>query len=120
MTRMPSALTTERVRRDVEVVASAGLDLPTFLAEIEASMARVLRPVATCIATIDPATAIVTSDYKFGDLAGRDEHDLVWGLIEYGGEEPTSFADVAAMPGCATRCTCTPAATRCGHFACAT
>lgn len=99
---MPSALTTERVRRDVEVVASAGLDMPTFLAEIEASMARVLRPVATCIATIDPATTIVTSDYKFGDIAGRDEHDLLWGLIEYGGEEHTSFADVAAMPGRAT------------------
>jgi DNA-binding CsgD family transcriptional regulator len=99
MAPMPSALTVERVRRDVEVVASAGLDLPTFLEEIVTSMRRVLRPVATCVATIDPATSIVTSDYKFGDLAGRDEHDLLWGLIEYGGEETTSFADVATMPG---------------------
>jgi DNA-binding CsgD family transcriptional regulator len=98
---MANALTAERVRRDVEVVASAGLDLPTFLAEIEASLCRVLRPVATCVATIDPATTIVTSDYKFGDLAGRDEHDVLWGLIEYGGEEHTSFTEVAAMPGSA-------------------
>jgi DNA-binding CsgD family transcriptional regulator len=96
---MPSALTMERVRRDVEVVASAGLDLPTFLAEIEGSIARVLRPVATCIATIDPATTIVTSDYKFGDLAGRDEHDMLWGLVEYGSDDPTTFADLAAVPG---------------------
>ena len=96
---MPSALTAERVRRDVEVVASAGLDLPTFLAEVEASLRRVLRPIATCVATVDPATSIVTSDYKFGDLAGRDEHDVLWGLIEYGGEERTSFVDIAAMPG---------------------
>jgi DNA-binding CsgD family transcriptional regulator len=101
MSAMPSALTAERVRRDVEVVASAGLDLPTFLAEIEASLCRVLRPVATCVATIDPATTIVTSDYKFGGLAGRDEHDVLWGLIEYGGDELTSFVDVAAMPGSA-------------------
>lgn len=96
---MASSLTLERVRRDVEVVAAAGLDLATFLAEIDESIRRVLRPVATCIATIDPTTSLLTSTYKFGDLRGRDEHDLEWGLIEYGGEESTSFLDVAAMPG---------------------
>ncbi len=96
---MPSALTMERVRRDVEVVASAGLDLPTFLTEIESSIARVLRPVATCIATIDPTTAMITSDYKFGDLAGRDEHDMLWGLVEYSSDDPTTFADLAVVRG---------------------
>jgi DNA-binding CsgD family transcriptional regulator len=98
MAIVPSALTAERVRRDVEVVASAGLDLASFLAEAEASMRRALRPVATCIATLDPATSLLTSTYKFGDLAGRDEHDLEWGLIEYGGEETTSFIDIATTP----------------------
>lgn len=93
-----SALTAERVRRDVEVVAAAGLDLPTFLAEIDVSVRRVLRPVATCVATVDPTTSLLTSTYKFGDLYGRDEHDLEWGLIEYNGDEPTSFLDVAATP----------------------
>lgn len=88
----------ERVRRDVEVVATAGLDLPTFLSEIDESINRFLRPIATCIATIDPTTSLLTSTYKFGDLYGRDDHDLEWGLIEYGGVEPTSFLDVAATP----------------------
>ncbi|MCB0966937.1 MAG: hypothetical protein KDB37_08890, partial [Ilumatobacter sp.] len=91
---MSRALTAERVRRDVEVVATAGLDLPTFLSEIDASVSRVLRPVATCIATLDPTTRLLTSTYKFGDLLGRDDHDLEWGLIEYGGDERTSFLDV--------------------------
>ncbi len=96
---MSPGLLAERVRRDVEVVASAGLELPTFLSEIEQSISRVLRPIATCIATIDPTTSLLTSTYKFGDLYGRDQHDLEWGLIEYGGAETTSFLDVAATPG---------------------
>ncbi len=96
---MLSALTAERVRRDVEVVAAAGLDLPTFLAEVDVSVRRVLRPAATCVATVDPTTSLLTSTYKFGDLYGNDDHDLEWGLIEYGGDEPTSFIDVAATPG---------------------
>jgi DNA-binding CsgD family transcriptional regulator len=93
---MPTPLTVERVRRDVEVVATAGLDLATFLSEVDASIGRVLRPVATCVATVDPTTSLLTSTYKFGDLFGRDEHDLEWGMIEYGGEETTTFLDVAA------------------------
>lgn len=95
---MTSSLTAERVRRDVEVVATAGLDLATFLSEVDQSIRRVLRPVATCVATVDPTTSLLTSTFKFGDLHGRDEHDLEWGMIEYGGEEPTSFIDVAATP----------------------
>ena len=39
---MSSALMAERVRRDVEVVATAGLELPTFLSEIDESVSRVL------------------------------------------------------------------------------
>jgi DNA-binding CsgD family transcriptional regulator len=96
--RMASPLTVERVRRDVEVVATAGLDLATFLSEVDVSIRRVLRPVATCVATVDPTTSLLTSTYKFGDLYGRDERDLEWGMIEYGGEETTSFLDIAATP----------------------
>lgn len=97
--RMASPLTVERVRRDVEVVAAAGLDLATFLSEVDASIRRVLRPVATCVATVDPTTSLLTSTYKFGDLRGKDEHDLEWGMIEYGGDEDTTFLDIAATPG---------------------
>ncbi len=95
---MPSTLTAERVRRDVEIVSAAGLDLPTFLTEIDDSVRRVLRPAATCVATVDPTTSLLTSTYKFGDLYGNDDHDLEWGMIEYGGDEPTSFIDLAATP----------------------
>jgi len=37
---MPEGLVAERVRRDVDVVARAGLDLDTFLEEALASVAR--------------------------------------------------------------------------------
>lgn len=91
---MSSALAAERVRRDVEVLALAGLDLATFMAEVDLSINRVLRASAMCAATIDPTTNLLTSSYKFGDLAGRHERDLEWSLIEYGGDEPTSFIDM--------------------------
>ncbi len=91
---MQRALTAERVCGDVEVLARAGLDLVTFLAEAEASMTRALQSSATCVATLDPATSLLTSTYKFGDLAGRDEHDLEWSLIEFGGDEPTAFREL--------------------------
>lgn len=93
---MHSALTAERVRRDVEVLSHAGLDLATFLSEVDVSIQRVLDAVATCAATIDPTTRLLTSTYKFGDLTGRDERDLEWGMIEYGGDEATAFADLHA------------------------
>ncbi len=89
---MASALTRERVRRDVEVVARAGLDIDTFLAEAVDSLHRAVPYVAACLATVDPSTELLTGTRKYGDLFGRDSHDHEWGLLEYGSIEPTAFS----------------------------
>jgi DNA-binding CsgD family transcriptional regulator len=89
---MASELTLERVRRDVEVISRAGLDTASFVAEFSASLMRAVPHTASCMATFDPATNLLTSTYKFGDLAGHDENDHQWGLVEYGEDDPTSFA----------------------------
>lgn len=94
---MASALTMERVRSDVEVLSRAGLDIASFLAEIEESIARAVPHVAACMCTVDPATHLLTSTYKFGDLYGNDAEDLLWGLLEYGVAEETSFPRLFGM-----------------------
>ncbi len=99
---MASELTLERVRRDVEVVARAGLDTSTFVAEFEASLGRAVPHVATCMATVDPATRLLTGTYKFGDLREDDRNDHLWALMEYGGTDSTTFFDLAdrERPAC--------------------
>jgi DNA-binding CsgD family transcriptional regulator len=90
-----SALTRERVRRDVDVLAHAGLDTATFLAEVYESLHRAVPSSAACVATVDPATQLTTGAFKFGELAGRDDTDELWGMLEYGEVEPTSFTELA-------------------------
>jgi DNA-binding CsgD family transcriptional regulator len=90
-----SALTLERVRRDVEVVAHAGLDLDTFLAESVESLARAVPWASACMATHDPGTHLLTSARKYGVLREVESHDHQWGLIEYGDPEPSSFTELA-------------------------
>ena len=92
---MPSGLTAERVRRDVEVVARAGLDIDTFLVEAVDSLGRAVPHVAACLATVDPSTELLTGTRKYGDLLGRDSHDHEWGLIEYGTVEDTAFTEMS-------------------------
>lgn len=92
---VPSVLTRERVRRDVEVLARAGLDTATFLTEVYESLQRAVPSDAACVATLDPATQLATGAFKFGDLAARNDTDELWGLLEYGHVEPTSFAELA-------------------------
>jgi DNA-binding CsgD family transcriptional regulator len=92
---MATALTVERVRRDVEVVAHAGLDLDTFMEEAVTSVARAVPWVGACLATHDPSTLIATSARKYGALRDRNEGDHEWGLIEYGTVEPTAFTSMA-------------------------
>jgi DNA-binding CsgD family transcriptional regulator len=93
---MTGGLTAERVRRDVEVVAHAGLDLDTFLAEAVESVARAVPWVAACLATHDPSTHMLTSARKYGHLRDVNSHDHEFGLIEYGTVEPTAFTELAA------------------------
>ncbi len=85
----------QRVLRDVEVVARAGLDLNTFMTEALDSIGRAVPHVAACVATVDPSTLLLTGTYKFGDLHGRDEHDDEWGLREYGEPEVDAFISLA-------------------------
>jgi len=92
---VPSALTFERVRRDVEVLSRAGLDADGFLTEVIDSLGRALPSDAACVASIDPATGLATGAYKFGALAGRLGTDELWGLTEYGHVEPTSYSELA-------------------------
>lgn len=107
----------QRVLRDVEVLARAGLDLESFLGEALSSLGRAVPHVAACAATVDPSTLLLTSTYKFGDLRGRDEHDHEWGLLEFGAAEATSFTELAhrAVPAAAVRAQ-TPGSVRLNDF----
>lgn len=89
------ALTRDRVRQDVDLVARAGLDVNDFLDETIASVQRAVPWVAACLCTHDPATHLLTSARKFGHLVGREEHDEEFGLVEYGAHDDTSFAQLA-------------------------
>ncbi len=90
------SLIAQRVLRDVEVVARAGLDADTFFAEAVASLERAVPHVAACVGTFDPSTLLLTGSHKYGDLRGRDDHDHEWGLVEYGWGEETAYAQMAA------------------------
>jgi DNA-binding CsgD family transcriptional regulator len=92
---VPSSLTAERVRRDVDVLARAGLDTATFLDELDESLRRAVPYTAACVPIFDPATRLVTGTRKFGDLVGQDEKDLEWGLIEYGEDGVDTFTALA-------------------------
>ncbi len=92
---MVTGLLRERVRRDVEVVAHAGLDVETFAEEAIASLGRALPFDGACLATTDPGTRLLTGARKYGGLAGRNEHDQEFGLVEYGQADPTSFTTLA-------------------------
>jgi DNA-binding CsgD family transcriptional regulator len=95
---MASALTSERVRRDVEVVSRAGLDLDSFLEETVESISRAVPWVSACVATHDPSTHLLTSARKYGHLRHVNTHDHEFGLIEYGTVEPTAFTEIAQSP----------------------
>lgn len=91
-----SSLAAERVRRDVEVLARAGLDLDTFVSESLTSLRRALPFDSVCVGTLDPSTGLLTGTFKFGNLLGVDEHDHEWGVREYGTDEPDSFSRMVA------------------------
>lgn len=95
---MPRGLTAERVRRDVDVVARAGLDLDTFLEEAVESVRRAVPWAAACLATHDPGTHLLTSARKYGHLRDVNSHDHEFGLMEYGTVEPTAFTELALAP----------------------
>ena len=85
-----STLTAERVRGDIEVLSRAGLELEEFLSEAVASVGRAVPSVAVCIGTHDPATYMLTSARKYGDLHGQNDQDMAFGQLEYDSTEATS------------------------------
>jgi DNA-binding NarL/FixJ family response regulator len=91
---MATGLMAQRVLRDVEVVARAGLDIDSFLEEALDSVNRAVPHVASCMATVDPSTLLLTGTRKFGLLRGVDSHDHDWGLVEYGTSEPSAFRNL--------------------------
>ena len=88
-------LAVERVTRDVDCLSRAGLCVDEFFAEVLDSLGRVLPTEGACVATADPATGLVTSSRKYGDLVHRNTHDHEWGLREYGDVEETTFVRMA-------------------------
>ena len=98
---MPTGLTAERVRQDVDVVARAGLDIESFLEEAVESVRRAVPWVGACLATDDPGTQLLTGARKYGDLR-RERAGPQLRLIEYGTAEPTSFTELPA-PGSGPR-----------------
>jgi len=94
-TLVSRAVRAERVRGDLDVLSRAGLDLATFLTEANESLVRAMPAASTCIATMDPSTAMLTGHRKWGDMLGADSLDWEWCLMEYGSPEPTSFQHLA-------------------------
>ncbi|MYR08889.1 LuxR family transcriptional regulator [Gordonia sp. SID5947] len=92
---MATALTAERVRRDIDVLSHAGLGVSEFIAESVASLTRAVPHSAACAATVDPHTLLLTSVRKYGSLVGQNTHDDEWSLIEYGTVESSAFRELA-------------------------
>ncbi|MGW5435565.1 helix-turn-helix transcriptional regulator [Nocardia asteroides] len=92
---MRSRLLPERVRSDIDVLSRAGLDLDEFLVEATDAVRRAVPAVAACVGTHDPATMMLTSARKYGSLISDNEHDMLFGVIEYGTEDATSFRSLA-------------------------
>lgn len=91
---MASALAVGRARSDIDVISRAGLPLHSFMDEAVAALENVVPFVAACVSTLDPATTMVSSARKMGELDGRNEQDVAWSQIEYGSDDPTSITEL--------------------------
>ena len=97
--RVVPALTAARVRGDLDVLSRGGLPLEDFLAEATASVATAVPWVAACVGTHDPATLLLTSARKYGDLHDAHDQDALVrpDRVRLGG------ADVLPAPGARRR-----------------
>ncbi|MCR2815287.1 helix-turn-helix transcriptional regulator [Microbacterium jiangjiandongii] len=93
---MASAIALGRARSDIDVMSRAGLPLLHFADEAASALQTAVPFVAACLSTLDPATAMVSSTSKLGALTGRNEGDILWAQIEYGGDEPTAYSAMLA------------------------
>lgn len=85
----------ERALSAVEALVRAGYDTASFAEQLANLLQPVIPHAAACIVTIDPATRLVTSTYKFGSLAGNHDLDTEWASIEYGTDDPTRMIAIA-------------------------
>src|SRR3954471_17555301 len=93
-------MSAERVRDQIDGLAAAGLDWPTFGTAAIETLRRALPFSAACLATLDPATELVTATVKWGDV--DDEHDLQWSYYEYEVDDVYDFRAVTRRPGAVT------------------
>jgi DNA-binding CsgD family transcriptional regulator len=87
---MASAIAFGRARSDIDVMSRAGLPLDRFMDEASAALQGVVPYVAACLATLDPATAMVSSVRKAGELKDSNDSDVAWAQIEYGADDITA------------------------------
>ncbi|MEJ2865741.1 response regulator transcription factor [Actinomycetospora flava] len=92
-----TVVSAERVRTQIDGLAAAGLDWPTFGAAAIEVLRTALPFSAACLATVDPATELVTATVKWGDV--DDEHDLEWSYYEYEVDDVYDFRAVSRRPG---------------------
>ncbi|MCT1458216.1 helix-turn-helix transcriptional regulator [Aestuariimicrobium sp. p3-SID1156] len=81
----------QRARRELELLARAGLDLASFVDEVMSALQPVVPSAGSCFATLDPATGLISGSFKYGPHAADRRYDAAWGLIEFGEPDETSF-----------------------------
>jgi DNA-binding CsgD family transcriptional regulator len=87
-------MTAERVRAQIDGLAAAGLDWETFGRTALEVLRQGMPFASACLATMDPATHIVTSTVKTGNL--DDDHDAAWAFHEYAVEDVYDFRTLSA------------------------
>jgi DNA-binding CsgD family transcriptional regulator len=92
---MSRGLAAQRVLRDVDVVARAGLPTDEFLEEALGSLQRALPHAGACVANLDPSTHLNTGAHKFGEIRGSDDRDREWAQLEFLSGDPTAMAEMA-------------------------
>lgn len=70
-----------------------------FMEESANALLTVVPFVAGCFSSTDPATSMISGTHKLGDLYGRNEADVDWARIEYGGEPDPTHYDAMASAG---------------------
>jgi DNA-binding CsgD family transcriptional regulator len=87
-------MTAERVRAQIDALASAGLDWRTFGNTALDVLHQGMPFASACLCTMDPATHIVTATVKTGAL--DNDHDLEWAFHEYSLPDVYDFRTLSA------------------------
>jgi DNA-binding CsgD family transcriptional regulator len=85
----------ERVRRQLEDVGSAGMDLADYAAEVLAAVGRAVPFDSVCLATADPGTQLLTRTVK---VELPDARDGEFAHFEYEVDDVNLYEDIARRP----------------------